>query len=237
MSKVLIAIQARSTNSRLPGKCNMEINGKTMLEWVIGAAQRSAQYINKGNRGLEAQVALVIPVGDKLAERYETRRDLTLVTGPEQDVLTRYKKAADQLNPDFTVRITSDCPLIPPYVISKHIIIAEKYGYDYVSNVHPTVRMAPDGWDCEVISNKMLEWVDKIAIKDHDREHVTTLIRDNPPKWAKIANVLGHGEFSHLKLSVDTQEDLEFVRTYQKICSDKIEKAKSRSFADGYYIL
>lgn len=135
------------------------------------------------------------------------------------------------------MRITSDCPLLPPFIISKHIIIADKYEYDYVSNVHPKVRMAPDGWDCEVISAEMLEWANKNAKTEADREHVTTYIRDHPPRWAKVANVLGHAEFSHLKLSVDTQEDLEFVRTYQKICSDKIERAKSKKFADGYYIL
>lgn len=237
MSKVVIGIQARTNNTRLPGKCQMEINGKTMLEWVIGAAQKSANYLNNGSWGIKVTVALLVPVSDPLIERYHRRRDLDLITGPELDVLSRYHMAMEQLKPDLMVRITSDCPLLPPFIISKHINIADKYNYDYVSNVNPTVRMAPDGWDCEVMSAEMLEWVNKTATKPEDREHVTTIIRDNPPKWAKIANVLGHAEFSHLKLSVDTNEDLEFVRTYQKICSDKIEKAKSKQFADGYYIL
>lgn len=87
------------------------------------------------------------------------------------------------------------------------------------------------------MSKEILEWANNNAKSKEDKEHVTPIIRNSPPKWAKIANVLGHAEFSHLKLSVDTQEDLDFVRTYQKICSDKIELGKDRTFADGYYII
>ena len=208
-----------------------------MLDWVIRAGQRSASYINKGDRYLNVSVALLVPEGDKLIEKYQRRRDLDLIIGSEDDVLERYQKACKELDADYMTRITSDCPLIPPFIISKHIIIANKYKYDYISNVHPEVRMSPDGWDCEVMSKDILDWTFKEAKEKTDREHVTTYIRSDPPKWAKIANVLGHAEFSHLKLSVDTQEDLDFVRTYQQICSKKIEIAKSREFADGYYII
>lgn len=237
MKRTAIAIQARTNNTRLPGKCQMDINGKTMLEWVILACQRAKNYLNKGQRGIDCDVFLLVPENDQLALIYQDRRDLNLITGSEQDVLSRYKKVIDQSDYDFVVRITSDCPLIKPFIISKHIILASQYDYDYLSNVHPNIRMHPDGWDCEVISRRMLEFTDAQAISDFDREHVTTLIRKKRPRWAKIGHVVGNGEFSHLKISVDTLEDLEFVRTYQKLCSDKINMAKDKSFGDGYHIL
>jgi len=205
-----------------------------MLEWVIKAAQKSATYLNRGPKNLEVDVALLIPEGDKLGEIYRHRRDLYIVTGDEHNVLSRYSELADH---DYVVRITSDCPLIPPEIISHHITKAVQYDLDYVSNVDPDHRMHPDGWDCEVMSSKMLSWVCENAEDDFDLEHVTTLIRKQKPQGYLMANVIGRLDISHLKLSVDTEEDLDFVRTYQKICSDKTKKAKSKSSADRFYII
>lgn len=180
---------------------------------------------------------MLVPEKDRIIELYHKRRDIILIAGSENDVLSRYKKACDLLKCNYMVRITSDCPLLPPYIISRHIMAAVDYGYDYISNVHPLTRTAADGWDCEVISKKLIDWVDKNASKKEDREHVTTKIRDDSPLWAKIGNTGCFGDWSHLKVSVDTQEELEYVRAYHRIWSKKIELMKSKEFGDGFHLI
>lgn len=204
-----------------------------MLEWVIKAAQKSATYLNRGPRNIEVSVALLVPENDKLIDIYKNRRDVDIVTGAEHDVLDRYSKVES----DYVVRITSDCPLIPPKIISALISRAVQYDLDYISNVEPETRTHPDGWDCEVLSQRMLTWLCNNAETLEDLEHVTTLIRRVRPKDYTIANVSGDLMDHQLKLSVDTQEDLDFVRAYQNLHSDKINKIRSKNFGDRYYII
>ena len=230
---IVIGIQARMTNTRLPGKVKMLIAGMTMLDRVIKNAEKCSRYINNGNTNLKVTVALLVPTGDPLADEYRSK--MLTIEGPEDDVLQRYYIASKLLEPDYVVRLTSDCPLIPPFLITKHIVNACNYEYDYVSNVDPEVRTAPDGFDCEVISSRLLDWTHENAKSVADREHVTTHIRSNRPDWAKVANIVGYTDLSHLKLSVDTKEDLFFVRTYFDILSNKIKKAQSN--AEGFFRL
>lgn len=223
--KIVIGIQARSTNTRLPRKCYADIGGLRMLDRVIRAATNAANYINRGGYGLQAQSCLVIPTGDEIGRDYGG--SILTIDGPEDDVLTRYMGAVELLKPDYLVRITSDCPLIPPGVISKHILTACKNDLDYLTNGDEEVRTWPDGWDCEAISARGMHWLNEHAVESYDREHVTTMIRREPPEWLKRGNIIGYADLSQLKISVDTKEDLEFVRGYFDVLSRKIDKAKA----------
>ena len=218
MVKVLIAIQARSTSTRLPNKAFELIGRKPLLQHVISACNKAAQYTNNfaTANGVFVDVALVIPEGDRIGQVFN--KATSIIEGPEHDVLSRYFKAYEKTRPDYIVRITGDCPLIPPYLITKHIKTAQINSYDYLSNVDEKLRTSLDGWDCEVISGRALEWLNKTATDPKDREHVTTLIRKQHPAWAKIGHVISYVDLSGLKLSVDTQEDLERVRAqYEKL--------------------
>ena len=122
--------------------------------------------------------------------------------------------AAEKLESDFVVRVTGDCPLIPAFLITKHIKIAGINRYDYTSNVCDEFRTAPDGLDCEVLSKKLLNHLSVNATNKEDKEHVTSLIRRGLPPWASVGHVVSYFDLSDMKLSVDTEEDLERVRHY-----------------------
>ena len=98
-------------------------------------------------------------------------------------------------------------------------------GYDYISNVDERFRTTLDGADCEVISRRLLDDTAQRATAPSDREHVTTLIRREPPAWAKIGVVLNHFDLSWIKLSVDTEEDLERVRRAAESAQRKHQEA------------
>lgn len=217
--KVVIGIQARTTSTRFPGKVFQKIDDKEMLQHVLDAADGAAQFINKfsDKNMMKVSTVLLIPTGDEIKKRYE--HETIIFEGPEHDVLKRYRLMSDRMKPDFVVRITSDCPLIPPFLIAKHINVALALPYDYTSNVDPVLRTSIDGHDVEVMSRKALEWADDSADNEGDREHVTAILRTKKiPTGFKVAHVIGHLYQPHLKLSVDTPEDLQLVkREYQNI--------------------
>ncbi len=223
---VLIGIQARSTSTRLPKKCFEPLGNKRLLDHVIDACDRSAKYSNMSTHrsNYTTAVALLIPYYDVIKTAFSSK--IEIIEGPEYDVLTRFGIAQKKYNADYICRITGDCPLIPPYVISKHISLAVHEKYDYLSNVDEQARLSLDGIDCEVMSKKMLEWLDQNSKDPFHREHVTILARETPPDWAKRGFTASFFDLSKIKLSVDTKEDLDRVREEYDRVGKKLKKAE-----------
>ncbi len=225
--RVLIAIQARSGSTRFPGKIFKIIGNKSCLDHVIFAANSAKTHLVKNmTYKIECEVAVVYPDNDSAVSSVLLgRKDVLCFPGPEQDVLTRYHKAMQIMNADFVVRLTSDCPLILDYMISKHVNTAIFQNYDYVNNVDEKCRMVADGYDCEVLSKKALNWLNKNAIDNGDREHVTTYLRAFRPSNLSMAFVPMKIDTSEIKMSLDTEEDLERIRKYFHNRQFKLENA------------
>lgn len=205
---VLIGIQARSGSTRLPRKAFEMISGRTMLDRVVETCKYAAVNIEK--RSHKAEVAVLTPSGDPIVDEYRSR--VQIVEGSERDVLSRYRVAVDKYAPDYLVRITGDCPLIPGSLIAYMTDVAISRRYDYFSNSDERFRTSIDGSDVEVVSRRLFDYTADVATSDYDREHVTPLMRREPPSWAKLALAYNNFDMSDVKLSVDTQEDLERVR-------------------------
>lgn len=228
MKTVLIGIQARSTSTRLPGKCFEMIGEKRLLDHVIDACKSAEDYMNRytAKTGIAVRTALLIPFKDRIEAEFA--RKCRIVHGPEHDVLSRYKSASDMLEANYIVRVTGDCPLIPPFLISKHIKLAVANEYDYISNCDENLRTSLDGIDCEVISKKLLDYIDSKAKDPTDREHVTTMARREPPNWARMGTVISFFDHSSIKLSVDTELDLARVRREYNSIQSKIASGEKR---------
>ena len=210
--RILIAIQARSTSKRFPKKVFEKIGNQSMLQHVVVHCKRAAEYLNSRIKTpIDASVVLLIPTGDEIL-RVADRLKVAIEEGPENDVLTRYVTAARNHGADFIVRITADCPLIPPYLISKHVMLAVENKYDYLSNVFEESRTAPNGFDCEVMSSQLLAYLDQYAVTAEYREHVTLMARREPPRSSRVGCVVSFLHLADINLSVDTPEDLERVR-------------------------
>jgi spore coat polysaccharide biosynthesis protein SpsF len=207
-TSVSIIIQARSTSTRFPGKIFEKIGSKQILQHVLDACYNCASYINKytNKHGILCSVSLAVPTDDALIKQYAKH---VITQGPEHDVLKRYVMAAEKLKSDYIVRITSDCPFIPPFIISKAINLAVADNLDYLTNADPRFRTAPDGHDVEVISRKLLNWLDEAAKDESSREHVTSHLQREIPPWASKADIIGFCDMSTIKLSIDTPEDFE----------------------------
>ena len=206
--KVVAIIQARMGSTRLPGKIMKNILSKPVILWDLDRISPSK---------LIDEIVVAIPYGeenDVIVDTINEYNDKIITTrGSENDVLDRYYQAAVQTNADVVVRITSDCPLIDPVVIDNVIEQFLDNDCDYCSN--SLIRTYPRGLDTEVFSFKVLEEAWNEATKDYEREHVTPYIIENPDKF-KLLNVANDVDLSHLRWTLDTKEDFEFIDAIYK---------------------
>lgn len=197
-------VQARMGSTRLPGKVLKNIEGQTMLSCVVNRTRRAALLD-------EVAVATTVKSADNLIVAECERLGIPVFRGDEADVLDRYYKAAQLFQAEFIVRITSDCPLIDPQIIDMVIeeFLAHK-GLDYASNTLPP-RTFPRGLDVEVMTFDALEQAWREDKNPGWREHVTPYIYRHPERF-KLKAVTNDVDYSYMRWTVDTEEDLAFVR-------------------------
>ena len=229
MKKVLIGVQCRMNSERLPGKALMQVGGRAIIEHVVGSCKSSAKYVSQlGRYNTYCRVALLVPRGDEELIQH-MRKKIDIIEGPENDVIGRYIKALNTTESDYIVRITGDCLYIPSHVISRHIKYAIQKESDYCNNV--LQRCNPEGWDTEVISKRLLNWLDINATEPADREHVTTYIPKAMyggyfPKRFKVHTSRDHIDLSHVKTSIDTRDDYDNAVQEFRIRAEKSEECK-----------
>lgn len=225
---VLIAIQARSTSSRFPGKIFELIGQKTVLQHVIDQAKSAKFHIERSSRQklIKCEIAVLHPANDRSIINSYKQTGAHLVSGDEDNVLSRFIEATNLIKPDYVVRLTSDCPLVLDFVISKHINVAVLNDLDYVSNVEEQCRTIADGFDCEIMSRKAIDWLENNAITPEHQEHVTLALRQMRPQSLRFGFISSKLDTSHLKISLDTSEDLERIRKYYHDREYKLSVAK-----------
>lgn len=195
-------------STRLPGKVLMDVCGQTVLARVVNRL-RSTELID------EILIATTnLAVDDPIVAE---SRKLSIPTfrGDQDDVLDRYYRAAQFINADVVVRITSDCPLIDPEIAQKTVAAFLETKADYASNV--LTRTYPRGLDTEVFSLDALGNAWKKAVDRYQREHVTPYIYEHPDEF-RIVSVSESENHSNHRWTLDTQEDLNFIRAvYERI--------------------
>jgi Spore coat polysaccharide biosynthesis protein F, CMP-KDO synthetase homolog len=240
MPKVLIGVQARSDSKRLPGKAHLSIGNKTILQWVLDNCNQAIRYLTQSaqrdHMELQVSLALLVPHNDSIAKLYTPL--VRVIEGDHDDVLGRYVEAQKVFQADYIVRVTADCLKLPSYIISKHARSAVLKERDYTTNTH--YRTFKEGWDCEVISKRLLHWLDENAKSAHDREHVTTLIAADQPfpfvdmeGKKNICHIINSEDESLIKTSIDTEEE---YRAAQK-AHENFMRMRASAKRDGIFQL
>jgi glutamate-1-semialdehyde 2,1-aminomutase len=195
--KIVGLIQARMGSTRLPGKVLKKIVGKPMIELLL-------KRLSKSDELDEIVVATSDDVENDKLQSFVESIGYRCTRGSEKNVLNRYYESAKQINADVIVRITADCPLIDPKLVDECVRVYKKSNVDYFSNVDP--RTYPDGLDISVMSFRSLERTNNEATSEHDKEHVTSFIR-NSKNFTK-SSLKYKEDLSKLRWTVDEPDDL-----------------------------
>ena len=194
-------IQARTASTRLPGKILKELpweSGITVLEQVIRRVKKAASL----DRIIVATTQN--PKDDPVVEIAE-KEGVRCFRGPEQDVLERYFRAAEEFGLEMIVRVTSDCPCMDPQVLDLVVKALSDSGADYASNT--LERTWPHGLDAEAFTAAALERSFREAKRDFEREHVTPYIYRSGRFKIKKVEAPPESSAPEIRITLDTIED------------------------------
>ena len=201
--RVVAVIQARMGSTRLPGKVLKPIAGKPLL-WHIVHRLRACHLIE------EIAVATTVNPADEAIVEWCNAEGVAVVRGSEEDVLARYAAAAEKLDADIIVRVSSDAPFIDAGFVDHLIATLIEQDGDYV--------LLEEGADCahegvDPFSRRALDKLMMDAATDPAaREHVTGYFKLHPD-FVKIVRAAPYPPLAGKggRLTIDTPDDLAFI--------------------------
>jgi len=190
---VTASIQARMRSTRLPGKVLLSIGGRRMIDLV---RQRCEAALSVDHIvftiGDEAPNEAIIEWCDRNGHRY--------VVGPEEDLLVRHRLSLDRTGDDTLVRVTGDCPFVPPSEIDRLVDHHAGNRGTYTSNA--TDRM-PVGTAVDVLDGSVLR-----ELAERGETHPAVPLRESPDEWGSVIDdSAAWAELGAAHTAVDTPAD------------------------------
>lgn len=188
------SIQVRLGSTRLPGKVLYHLGPKRIVQWVVSRCQEASTIDN-----------VVVAVGDEpendaILEWCE-RHDVDSVVGPEENLLERHRQVG--ISSEGTgplVRVTGDCPFLPPDEIDRVVREHLESNNEYTTNV--TEEM-PVGTAVDVIDWSMIE-----LLSERGEAHPVKILREHPEKWdVSMTSTDPWRQHSDVHIAVDTPAD------------------------------
>ncbi|MBL7124614.1 MAG: glycosyltransferase family protein [Dehalococcoidales bacterium] len=206
--KVVAIVQARMSSTRLPGKVLRDIVGRPML-WHIINRLKYTRLIDK------MVIATSDDEGDKPIMKFAWENGIDCYAGSELDLIDRLYQAARRFEADIAVKVTGDSPLIDPVVVDKVVkyYLDNKDKFDCVGNFKPSTY--PQGLGAAVFSFEVIEKAWQEVKDPFWREWATMNFFDHPEKY-RLGNVENDQDLSHMRWTVDYQEDLDFITEIYK---------------------
>lgn len=204
--RIAVVTQARTRSTRLPGKILLTAAGRSLLDWHLARLRRA-------RLPEVVAVATTVESADDPLAAYVLSLGVPVTRGPEDDVLERFRAAAEALEADVVVRVTSDCPLLDPAIVDGVIarLLDTSDPADYVST--SLDRRLPLGMSAEAITRDALERAALEATLPEDREHVTPYLYRTRPELFRLRHWTLPGIAApDERWTVDTPEDFELVR-------------------------
>lgn len=201
---VLAIVQARCGSTRLPQKILCDLAGEPMLQAILRRAARAKELDS-------LLVATTERADDDAVVEVATRCGVPVHRGAVDDCLDRLYQAARDRSSDVIVRLTADNPFVDGEFIDWVLMqyMQPSQGLDYVSS--SLGGGFPLGLSVEAFSFAALETAWREDNDPASREHVTPFIYRHPSRF-RVKALVSERDNSAMRWTVDTPEDLEFVR-------------------------
>ena len=137
-----ILIQARLGSTRFPKKIIKDIDGKTVIEYMIDRLLKvfvKNIIINTTNSVKDNKLVVIAK-----------RNKLLYFRGSENNVLDRYLKCSKKFNVKNIIHLTSDCPLVDVDLLIRMKRIFEKKTRLFRKYISSESSNFPDGSDIEI---------------------------------------------------------------------------------------
>lgn len=200
--KTIVIIQARFGSTRLPGKVLKPLGNVDVLTYDV---ERCKQI-----KGISEVIVATstLPQDDAIAQWCE-KHGVKYFRGSEEDVLDRYVQCAKQYEPDYVMRVTSDCPFVDYEMASEMVELMKKAQKDIVL----LEGELPRGLAVEIISFEALLKIHEIGKESRHREHVTYYAYEFPEQFDAVTYIVPSNRIApELRITLDTEEDYALIR-------------------------
>lgn len=204
VERIVAIVQARMGSTRRPRKMMEVLAGRPLIHHVL---ERAAAIPAVD----EVVLATTESPADEVLVRYAETMGVGTFRGSEENVLGRFIGAAEAAGADYIVRLCGDAPLIDPQSVSRLAERLRQTRADLVLWRDGSGPQAQQG--AEAVALKTLRWSREQA-PDHPRarEHVVAYARDHRDALDTHYLDPDPALAGRFKFSIDTQEDLEFMR-------------------------
>lgn len=198
---LVVIIQARMGSSRLPGKILKPLVNEDVLTYDIERCRaiKGVSEVIVATSSLPQDDAI-----SKWCEEYQVK----YFRGSEDDVLDRYVQCAKLYQPDYVMRVTSDCPFVDYEMASEMVELMEKERKEIML----LEGELPRGLAVEIISYDALLRIHKIGQEPRHREHVTYYAYEFKEQFESVTyKVPKNRQFSQFRITLDTKEDYQLI--------------------------
>jgi spore coat polysaccharide biosynthesis protein SpsF len=224
--RVVAVIQARMGSTRLPGKVLKPIAGKPLL-WHIVHRLKACHLLE------DIAVATSVNPADEAIVEWCNQEGVTVLRGPEDDVLARFAQAAEKLDADIILRVSSDAPFIDAGFVDHLVATLIEQDGDYVllEQGAETAHVGVDPFSRRALDRLMMDAAHDPAA----REHVTGYFKLNPG-FVKVVRAAPYPALARKggRLTVDTPDDLAFI---EALHARSAARAGEASLADLLLLL
>lgn len=200
MPKIAGIVIARMDSQRFPGKAVTSLGGVPLLERCLSGVLRSDFFtpiLATTGRSIDQPL---VDVAKRMGILY-FRGDLDNVYQRVCECLKKYEV-------DIFARVNGDSPFFQADILDSGLRLLRRNDCDFVTNLVP--RRFPYGVSAEIFrSDIFLRGEDMLLTKEH-QEHITSYFYQNL-KHVKYASIVGEGDLSAVRLTIDTPEDLVFI--------------------------
>ena len=203
--RICIAIQARMSSSRLPGKVLMELDGVRVIDRVIAS-------VNEAIDSTDIFVLTSTEASDDVLAAYLKEKGINVFRGSLDNVLQRFIDFVREHREeyDFVGRVCADSPFVDKRIIhSVHSMASNEF--DIITTRYfengKILSNVPKGKNYEIILCESLVNINVDETSNYAREHVIPTFFDN----GYVVKSVNEAYFSNLKAdcAIDTKEDLE----------------------------
>jgi spore coat polysaccharide biosynthesis protein SpsF len=203
-----VLVQVRLGSTRLPSKAILPLPGGSVIQHVMRAlvgipADVRALLTDERSRDTLLPIARV--------EGFE------VLTGSPEDVLDRYCTACEDRDIDRVVRATGDNPCTSAWLATTIMTMH--------ADVHADLSHflgCPWGTGVEIIEAKALYSARRQAVRQDEREHITTWLYRNPDRFSIIEPAAPEQAwFPEGRVTIDTEADYHAViRIFEELYRD-----------------
>jgi spore coat polysaccharide biosynthesis protein SpsF len=202
MNENIAILLARLDSTRLPNKHFEKIGDKYLIDHCYEGLKKGSDFkIVLATSDRDIDIPLI---------EWAKSKNIDWFAGNFSDIKIRIADCLKKYPSAFFARVNADSPFIDGKMIDEGFGDLQNSDNDLYTNIFP--RSYPYGYSVEIFRSESFL---KSMSQNTELENISTFFYKNPQLFKIINKKYSKGDFSNVQLTVDTKEDLDYIRSLQ----------------------